>query len=130
MRKRVKRVRQHSKTLADPCLIVDSRKKKEPATNRRGGFIGFFFRESDSRVKSKSASEKWTNIRAAEWPICSLRENLCNHLHCSLNGTDAQTDGTFLLSMKKVGLNNIWLSNRNVWKKSIEIWLLRVKSYM
>ena len=59
MRKRVKRVRQHSKTLADPCLIVDSRKKKEPATNRRGGFIGFFFfRESDSRVKSKSASEK------------------------------------------------------------------------
>ena len=73
MRKRVKRVRQHSKTLADPCLIVDSREKKEPTTNSWGGFIGFFFRESDSRVKSKSASEKWTNTRAAEWPISALQ---------------------------------------------------------
>ena len=52
MRKGVKRVRQHSKTLADPCLIVDSR-EKEPATNSREGFIGFFFRESDSTTVVK-----------------------------------------------------------------------------
>ena len=58
MRKRVKRVRQHSKTLADPCLIVDSRKKKSQQLIDEEALSDFFFRESDSRVKSKSASEK------------------------------------------------------------------------